>query len=116
MRPRFQADENLSAKIVAGLLRREPSLDFQTAKAAKLIGLSDPEVLAIAARDNRILVSHDRETLPNHFSRFVETSTSAGVLIVSQKLDIGASIEQIFLVWIASEAEEWINRIGYLPF
>ena len=115
MRPRFQADENLSAKIVAGLLRREPSLDFQTAKAAKLIGLSDPEVLAIAARDNRILVSHDRETLPNHFRRFVETSTSAGVLIVSQKLDVGASIEQIFLVWIASEAEEWINRIGYLP-
>jgi hypothetical protein len=40
MRPRFQADENLNAKIVAGLLRREPSLDFQTAKAAKLIGLS----------------------------------------------------------------------------
>jgi predicted nuclease of predicted toxin-antitoxin system len=104
MRPRFQADENLNAKIVAGLLRREPSLDFQTAMAARLIGLSDPEVLAIAARDNRILVSHDRKTLPNHFRRFVETSTSAGVLIVSQKLEIGASIEQIFLVWIASEA------------
>ena len=38
MRPRFQADENLSPRIIAGLLRREPSLDFQTAKAARLIG------------------------------------------------------------------------------
>lgn len=116
MRPRFQADENLNAKMIAGLLRREPSLDFQTAQAAKVVGLPDSEVLAIASRDNRILVSHDRETLPNHFSRFIEKSTSAGLLIVSQKLDIGDSIEQILLVWTASEAEEWINRIGYLPF
>ena len=116
MRPRFQADENLNAKIIAGLLRREPLLDFQTAKAAKLNGLPDPEVLAIAARENRILVSHDRETMPDHFSRFIEGSTSAGLLIVSQKLDLGGSIEQILLVWSASEAEEWINRIGYLPF
>jgi hypothetical protein len=49
MRPRFQADENLNAKIVAGLLRREPSLDFQSAKAGNLLSLDDPEVLAIAA-------------------------------------------------------------------
>ena len=116
MRPRFQADENLNSKIVAGLLRREPSLDFQTAQAAQLTGLPDPEALAIAARDNRILVSHDQQTLPDHFRRFIEKSTSAGLLIVSQRLDIGASIEQILLVWSASEAEEWINRIGYLPF
>ena len=39
MRPRLQADGNLNSKIVAGLLRRERSLDFQTANAAKLIGL-----------------------------------------------------------------------------
>lgn len=116
MRLRFQADENLNAKIIAGLLRREPFLDFQTAKAAKILGRPDPEVLAIAARDNRILVSHDRETMPDHFSRFIEESTSPGLLIVSQKLDLGDSIEQILLVWTASEAEEWINRIGYFPF
>lgn len=55
MLPRFQADENLNAKIIAGLIRRESSLDFQTAKAAGILGLSDPEVLAIAAREGRIL-------------------------------------------------------------
>ena len=88
MRPRFQADENLNAKIIAGLRRREPSLDFQTAKAANILGHEDLEVLTIAARDGRILVSHDRETMPAHFSRFIAESTSAGLLIVSQKLDI----------------------------
>jgi hypothetical protein len=116
MQPRFQADENLNAKIIAGLLRREPSLDFQTAKAANLLGLEDSEVLAAAARDGRILVSHDRETMPAHFSRFIGGFTSAGVLIVSQNLPIREAIELILLVWSASQAEEWRNQIGYLPF
>ena len=46
MRPRFQADEGLNAKITAGLLRREPSLDFQSAKAAKIIGWTDWDVFS----------------------------------------------------------------------
>jgi hypothetical protein len=116
MRPRFQADEDLNAKIIAGLLRREPLLDFQTAKAANLFGQDDLQVLALAAREGRILVSHDRETMPAHFGRFIAESTSAGLLIVSQKLDIREAIEQILIIWEASDAQEWNNRIGYLPF
>jgi predicted nuclease of predicted toxin-antitoxin system len=115
MRPRFLADENLNGKIVAGLLRREPAIDFETAKDAELLGLPDPEVLSIAARDRRMLVTHDRETMPRHFARFIEGRTSPGVLIVSQKLDIGETIEEVLLFWAASEAEEWTDRIVYLP-
>ena len=63
MRPRFQADANLNAKIVSGLRRRAPSLDFQTASGAHILDLTDPEVLAIAASEGRIIVSHDRETI-----------------------------------------------------
>jgi hypothetical protein len=115
MRPRFQADENLNAKIVAGLLRREPSLDFQTAKAANLFGLADPDVLAIAALDRRLLALRDRETMPARFDRFVRNSASPGLLIVSQNLDLRETIEQLQLIWAALEAAEWINQIGYLP-
>jgi hypothetical protein len=67
MPPKLLADENFNAKIIAGLLRREPSVDFQAAKAAGILGLTDQEVLATAAREGRILVSHDRETMPGHF-------------------------------------------------
>jgi len=116
MRPRFQADENFNAKIIAGLLRREPSMDFQTAKGAGLLGMSDPEVLEIAAHSGRILVSHDRDTMPAHFSRFTAASSSAGLLIVSQTLNIRDAIEQILLLWAATEAEEWANQVWYVPF
>ena len=115
MRPRFQADENLNAKIVTGLLRREPSLDIQSAKNAGILGLDDVEVLTVAAREGRILVTHDRGTVPDHFATFVGESTSAGVLIVSQKLGLQEVIEDVVLIWAASESEEWMNRIAYLP-
>jgi predicted nuclease of predicted toxin-antitoxin system len=59
---RYQADADLNQAIVTGVLRREPTIDFQTAFAAKLEGVKDQEVLAIAARQERILVSHDRKT------------------------------------------------------
>ena len=67
---RWLADENFNAKIVAGLLRREPSIDFQTARAAGILGFPDRAVLTTAAREGRLLISHDRETMPMHFKPF----------------------------------------------
>jgi len=42
---RFQADAGLNQIIVLATLRREPAIDFQTAVAAELAGLTDPQVL-----------------------------------------------------------------------
>jgi hypothetical protein len=67
MRIRFQADADLNQIIVKATLRLEPSIDFQTAQAAGLAGLDDPDVLKLAAEQGRILVSHDRKTMPAHF-------------------------------------------------
>lgn len=115
MRVRFQADADLNQLIVSSTLRREPSIDFQTAHAARLIGLSDLEVLALAASESRVLVSHDRRTLPHHFAGFVAEATSAGVLIVSQKLPVVKVVEELVLIWAATAAEEWENHIRSLP-
>lgn len=60
----YQADADLNQAIVTGVLRQEPTIDFQTALAAGLEGVKDSEVLAIAAQQRRILVSHDRKTMP----------------------------------------------------
>lgn len=115
MRLRFQADEDFNAKIIAGLLRREPSIDIQTARTAGVLVLSDPQVLAIAAAEGRILMSHDRETMPAHFKIFAPDAGSPGLIIVSQALEIREVIEQVLLIWAVTDAEEWRNRIGYIP-
>jgi hypothetical protein len=115
MKPRFQADADLNEEIVAGVIRREPAIDFQTAPEAGLHGLSDPDVLARAAGENRILVTHDRRTMPRHFADFILQDASPGVFVIPQQLPVRLAIEELLLIWLASEGEEWVNLIVELP-
>ncbi len=115
MKARFQADADLNQTIVLALTRRAPEIDFQTASIAGLVGLKDAAVLARAASDGRVLVSHDQSTMPDHFAVFIITHTSAGLIIVPQHLAISTAVEELLLIWAATEAHEWTNRIVYLP-
>jgi Domain of unknown function (DUF5615) len=115
-RVRFQADADLRQAIVSGVLRKQPNLDFQSAHTARLRGIKDPEVLAIASRHSRLLVTHDRKTMPTEFGQFIMSQSSSGVLLLSQSLPIGEAINAIILVWEASTAEEWTNQIMTFPF
>lgn len=116
MKVRFLADADLNKAIVTGLQRREPSVDFLSARAAELRGLSDLEVLATAARQGRALVSHDVGSMPAHYRTFRNTEkTSAGVFLVPQSLDVRTAIEDLLLIWILTEASEWTDRLEWLP-
>jgi Domain of unknown function (DUF5615) len=92
---RFQADADLHQLMLHAVIRREPALDFQTAAAAGLAGLRDAEVLALAAREGRVLVTHDQKTMPSSFAAFIATVTSPGVLIIPQRLPIPSMIALI---------------------
>ena len=74
------------------------------------------EVLAIAAEEGRILVTHDIRTMPLHFAEFVETNESPGVLLVAQRASIGAVIREGAELWRTTEAKDWVNQIARLPF
>jgi hypothetical protein len=115
MKLRFQADADLNEIIVKALLRREPGVDFQTSRAAELVGLNDIDVLTLAARSGRLLVTHDRKTMPRHFAEFIAAQSSAGLLIIPQSLSIVQAVDELCLIWTVTEAEEWINRILSLP-
>jgi Domain of unknown function (DUF5615) len=112
---RFQADADFNQTILLAAIRREPSLDFQTALAGGIIGISDPEVLAKAADEGRIVVTHDQQTMPRHFAEFITQRASSGVLVVRQSLPIGVVVEDLLLIHAATQANEWVNRLGFLP-
>lgn len=114
---RFLADEDMDAAIIRSLRSREPAIDILDVKTTGLRGMKDPALLELAARQGRIVVSHDRDTMIRHFCERIEAGEPApGLFIVSQRPDaIGEIIEWLLLVWTASQAEEWRNRIVYLP-
>ena len=90
MRVRFLADANFNQKIVAGLLFREPLLDFALPQETIPERMKDPDVLDLAHSSGRILVSHDVTTIRD-------------------------AIEDLLLIWHLTEAEEWKNRLEWLP-
>lgn len=83
MKLKFQADADLRAPIVSGVKRREPMIDFKTANEAQLEGVSDTEVLTRAADEGRMLVSHDVNTMPRHFTAFIKSRISPGVILIN---------------------------------
>ena len=115
MKIKLQADADFNQTILNATIRSEPLIDFQTAGAAGIRGLSDDEVLAFASKSGRVLVTHDRRTMPFHFKKFISANKSAGVIIVPQLLASNIVVDDLLLVWMVTEADEWINRLTYFP-
>lgn len=115
MKARFQADADLNEIILLATIRREAEVDFQTATAAALAGADDLEVLARSANQGRVLVTHDRKTMPRYFFEFIAHKESPGLIVIPQSLSVSAAAEDLLLIWSATDAEEWRNRIAFLP-
>jgi Domain of unknown function (DUF5615) len=113
---RFLADENFDNRILAGLRRRKPEADVLRAQDAGLLGAEDPRVLAFAAEERRILLTHDAATVPEYaYERVRAGEAMPGVIEVPFQMPIGEAIEEILLVMEASRPEDWANLVLYLP-
>jgi hypothetical protein len=110
------SDENFNNDILRGLLRREPSLDIIRVQDVGLSNTPDPEVLEWAAQQNRVLLTHDQNTITKFaYERVVEGIPMPGVIEVNRTVPIHVAIEDILLLSILSERGEWEGQIIYLP-
>jgi hypothetical protein len=113
---RFQADNDLKFRIVTAVRRREPTVDFVSAQEAGLDGVPDLVLLDRAAAEGRVLVSHDRRTMIDHFrDHLAAGKSSPGLLIVSQGSAIGDVVEAVLYVWALSDPAELRDQAYYLP-
>jgi hypothetical protein len=113
---RLLSDESLRAAIVRGLLLQRPTLDLITVHAAGLRTAADPEILDWAAAENRIVVTHDRATMPTFaFERIVAGFRMPGMFVLPQSISISESIEEILLLNECTEQQEWDGKVVYLP-
>jgi hypothetical protein len=115
MRVRFQADADLDGRILRGLRRIAPGIDIRSAVDAALTGLEDPEVLRTASE----IRTDTRQPGPPHyagaFRSLLGRRSSPGVIMLREAIPISAAIEELILIWSASEAEEWIDRLVWIP-
>lgn len=114
---RLLIDQDLDQNILRGLIRRIPQLNAVTAFEIGMSGATDPELLIRAAQEGRIVVTHDRRTMPAHAAVLINEGKSfAGLFVVPRSLPLGQVIEDLELMITCSEADEWVNIIRYLPF
>jgi hypothetical protein len=113
---RLLADENFNGDIVRGLRLRDPELDLVRVQDVGLAGASDSDVLAWAADNSRIVLTHDRATLPTYAGeRAAAGQEMAGVFILNDRLLVGRTLEEILLMVDCSEQAEWSGRAIHLP-
>ena len=112
----FAADENFNYDIVRGLLRRKPNLNIVLVQEEGLSGEDDPTILEWAAREGRILLTHDVSTITRHaYERIRAGKVMPGVFEVSREIPIAVVIEEILLLADYSLEGEWEGQVRYLP-
>jgi hypothetical protein len=113
---KLAADENFNNTILRGLLRREPDLDIVRLQDVGLTGADDPDVLAWAAAEQRIVLSHDVATLPKFaYARLEARQPMPGIFIASYDATRGSVIEDILVLATCSFEHEWDGQVLYLP-
>ena len=110
------ADENFDGDILRGLLRRLPSLDVVRVQDVGLSGMLDQDVLDWAAKNDRILLTHDRNTVPGFVNdRVVAGRPMPGVFLVSKSIPKGQAVEELLIAIECSGPEECKDLVRFFP-
>jgi predicted nuclease of predicted toxin-antitoxin system len=113
---RLLVDEDFNNDILRGLRRRVPDLDAPRVQAIGLGGAEDQVVLAHAAAENRIVLTHDVSTMVGlAYLRVQAGEPMPGVIAVAQSTPTRAAIEDLVVLLECSTAEDWRNQVSYLP-
>jgi len=120
-RPLFLVDENMRRAIVDGVRYRNGAIDILHIgdPGAPPINTLDPAILLYCEQTHRMLVTNDRKSMPQHLADFHQAGGHHwGVLKVrkGREHDIGGIIESIVLIWELEEAEDYSDRVEWIPF
>jgi len=113
---RFAADENFNNDILRGLRRRDDELDIVRVQDEELSGALDPLVLEWAAKEDRIVLSHDVSTMIGYaHDRVRAGKPMPGLFEVSRRIPLGQAIDDLLLLARCSLEGEWQGQVLYLP-
>jgi predicted nuclease of predicted toxin-antitoxin system len=113
---RFLTDENFDGRITAGLLQHEPTLPLVRVQDVGLSGVDDSTILAWAAIEERLVLTHDRRTIPGFaINRVLAGERMPGIVVVAGSCPVRVAIDALLLLAEASLAGEWEGQILPVP-
>jgi predicted nuclease of predicted toxin-antitoxin system len=110
------SDENFNADILRGLRRRRADLDVVRVQDVGLSATPDADILAWAASEGRILLTHDRDTMPKFASNRAQAGQPLpGLFLVSDLMPVGQAIDEVLLAVECLTPEECKDFVRFFP-
>ena len=79
-------------------------------------GMLDREILVWLEQKGYILVTENRNTILAHFTAHLAAGQHVpGILCIRPDATIGQIIDELYTIWYASSAEEYRDRIQFIP-
>ena len=114
---RLASDADVHGEIICGLRCRLPEIDLVRVQDALPEGTPDPDVLAWAAVENRVLITNDRNTMVRFaYDRVIAGEPMSGLIATTNEQAIGSAIDDIQLIAEYMPEEEVRERVLFLPF
>ena len=115
---RFLIDENISPEYRTQLLRHEPSLTVLVigGEGAPARSTLDPDILEWCEKNQFNLITNNRKSMPQHLSDHLSAGHHVpGIFTINLEVPMGKIIEELLLIAGASDENEYIDQIKYLP-
>ena len=80
------------------------------------LGSSDAELLRWAEAAGRLLVTHDKKTIPAHLQQHMQAGHHApGVLLLRPSTTVAALVAELALIAHAGDPADYFDQINYIP-
>jgi predicted nuclease of predicted toxin-antitoxin system len=107
-------DVHVPSAITNGLRLR--GVDVLTSQEDGTRERSDPALLDCATALHRLLFTRDEDLLREAAQRQERGETFAGVVYAHQlRVSIGQCVQDLVVIALAGEPEDFVNRVEYLP-
>jgi hypothetical protein len=101
-------DEQVPSAVTAGLRLR--GVDVLTVQEAVMVGATDQDQLAFAARQGRVLFTHDADFLHLHTAG----TSHAGIAYAPQQMPVGQIVRGLMLIYQVLEPADMRNHVEFL--
>lgn len=118
MKPSFLLDENLPPRFKLAILRLNAEIDILRVgdSNAPASGTSDSNILIYLQQSQRILLTDNRKSMPEHLqNHWASNGFIWGLFWLKPNATIKELAEEVLLIWSATDAEEWKDRIIWIP-
>ncbi len=118
MKLRFLLDENVTPRVKTALWQRDASIDVLRVgdPQAPPLGAFDPDILRYLEQARRVLITGNRSSMPGHVAAHLAGDGHHwGIFRLRRGATFRQVVEELQLVWEASEDEEWVDQLAWIP-